>query len=150
MRISFAALLAWVLPTGVLAGGAGLWPTWDLAGRGGVLAQAWAGAIVLAAVLASASVVMHFATSGPASAAFAFLAAGLIRLGVCVGLALLARWAAGLPAGPLFVWIGVFYAAMFGAEATWLARALGRDAALVSLGRIQRPCKERWDRHRIR
>jgi len=148
MRISFAASLVWVVLAGVLVGLLGAFPTWHLAGRDGLAAELWAGGIVLVAVVLSAAVVVCAAWRGPATAAAAFPASGLIRLGV--GLALgcaAARWA-GVDAAAFFVWPAVFYLAMLGAESFWLARALNRDADDVARGRLRCPGREPPDARR--
>jgi hypothetical protein len=150
MRLSFAALLGWVLPAGLLVGGAGAWPTWHLAGLDGLLAELWAAAIVLMAIMASAAVVIGFAAGGPRRATFAFLAAGMLRLVFSAAAGVAVATAAGVSARALFAWLGAFYVAMFAGEAAWMSRALQADARRLSLGEIRRRPTDAWQRYRIR
>jgi hypothetical protein len=150
MEISFAAMLAWVVPFGLAAGLIGAAPTYLAGGADALRAELAAGAIVMAAVALSGMIVTASAWSGPAKASMAFLASGLLRLGVSVALGLLVQRWLGVPAAALFVWLGVFYLAMFLAESLWLTRALRRDADRLSLGEVKRPNRHLWNRHRIR
>lgn len=150
MEISLAALLGWVVPFGLAAGLIGAVPTYLAGGTDALLSELAAGAIVLTAVAFSGMIVTTSAWSGPAKASMAFLASGLVRLGASVLLGLLVQGWLGVPAAALFVWLGVFYLAMFLAEGVWLVRALRRDADRLSLGEIHRPNRHLWNRHRIR
>ena len=150
MRISFAALLGWIVPIGLAAGLAGAWPTWKLAGTDGLLAEAWAAAIVLAALLGSAAIVVGFAVGGPRKATFAFLIASLLRLAFSAAAGLAVAIELPVPATVFFSWLGLFYVVMFAGEATWMSRALRADARRLSLGEIRRPRGYAWQRYRIR
>ncbi len=150
MRISLAGLLWRLLPAGLVLGLAGAWPTWHLAGAGGVLSLLCAGGLVLAAVLFSGLLVVALAAGGPSRAALGFVASGLVRLLLCVGIGLAVIHALPVCAMTFFIWLGIYYLAMFLAESAWLSRALHRDAERVSLGEIRRPCRAVRDRYRIR
>lgn len=139
MPISLGEMLWWVLPVAAVLWGAGAWPMWHWAGRGGLVAHSAAGGVVVAVMLISASVVKYFAGNGPGRVAFAFMAAGLARIVICVGFTLAIRAAFSLPAGALFVSLAAFYMATLLAEGIWLGRALNRDAALAALGRGRAP-----------
>ena len=139
MEISFLAMLGWVLPAGVVAGGIGAYPTWRVGGAPAVTAMLTAGGIVLAVKAACAVFVIRKAAGGAARAAFAFVVAGMARAVLCLVLAGVAWSVLALPPKPLFVWVGVFYLAMLAGEGVWMARALQRDAFLLALGRKRRP-----------
>jgi len=138
MPIRFISLVRWVVPMGLLVGLAGAYPTWRLGGRDALLAEAWAGGIVLSAVLLSALLVAFSATAGPSYATLAFVMSGLGRMIWSVALGMLVVWKGGLPATPLFVWLAGFYFAMLPAEGAWLARALRRCSAEPTLEEVLR------------
>lgn len=139
MRLSFWAILGWVGLIGVLAGAIGAWPTWHLAGREGLVAEVLAGAIVLPIMLASAVIVWGVGSHGPALAAAAFLAAGVVRLTAVVATSLILYRFVRPHAVAFLIWVGLLYLVTVIGEGVWLARALKRDAFLVALGRVDRP-----------
>jgi hypothetical protein len=141
MRISFAALIGWVVGVGVLVWGLGAYPTYRLAGGVGLEAESAAAVTVMVVMIVSAGVVRINADLGPARAAMAFLYSCAVRILACVGLTV-GLWALlDLPIRILFVWTSIFYVSMLTVEGTWLARALGRDAYLEALGEIRTPTK---------
>ena len=117
VRISLAAMAAWVLPTGLIVAVAGAYPTWVLAGADGLKAQAWAGAIVLATLVGNAVVMWRSAARGIRTIALRFLGGAMVRLAVMGVLSAAAAWLVGLRAVPLLAWLAIFYATMFAAEA---------------------------------
>ena len=139
MRISFGALLGWVLPAGALVGAAGAYPTWCLGGRGALEAMLWAGGIVFGVVLLSAVAVIGSAPAGAGRATLAFVAAGLGRLVLAPALGAWVVWEFRVPPGAMFVWLATFYVVLLMAESAWLSRALRRDAHRVSPGGVRRP-----------
>ena len=139
MRISFAALFAWLIPASLVVGALGAYPTWRVSGTPGLLAQLAAGAVVLVVMAASARFICHAASHGPRRAAQSFVAGFLVRVAACAALsAAVGHWLADLPQQTLLVWTGLFYLVMVLAEAIWLARAMQRDAHRVYLGEIRR------------
>ena len=139
MQISLRMMLCWVLPVAGVLWCIGAWPMWHWAGPGGLVAHTLAAGVVLAVMFASAAVVKFFAGIGPGRAAFAFMAASLVRIVLCVGITI-ALWAAfELPTGVLCVSTPAFYLTTLMAEGFWLSRALNRDAAMVALGRARSP-----------
>ena len=79
-----------------------------------------------------------------------FLAAIPLRVAVCciAGMLLVSKYP--ICAETFFVWLGLFYLATMLKESAWLSAALNRDADRVSLGELRRPCRQIWERHRIR
>ena len=138
MRMSFAAIVGWVLAAGVVAGGIGAYPTWKLSGPEGLTAMLAAGGLVLAGMLVSAAVITRAARSGPGRAAFAFIVCSAFRaiISVLAGGVICAL--TSLPPRVLLTWLAMFYLAMLAAEAACLVKALRRDAMLVALGEIRR------------
>ena len=129
MPISFAAAGAWIA---AMAGGVwaiGAFPTWLLAGRAGLAAQAVAGGIVMVVMTAGAALVVVFARGGISRAVSGFMAMGVVRMGVCLGGTGLAIYTSTLPRAVLLVWTGVFYLAMISGEGLWLSRAVRRAGA---------------------
>ena len=150
MRMSMPALiwgLAWL---GAFVGLAGAWPTWCLRGGDGLVAQCLAGAVAAAVALASGLTLRRIARAGPAMATLGFLAGIPVRMAACcvAGLLLVTKYA--ICVETFFIWLGLFYLATMLKESAWLSAALSRDAQLVSLGELRRPCRQLWDRHRIR
>ena len=130
MQISLPAMLRWVLPAAAVLWVIGAWPMWHWAGGGGLVAHTAAACIVLGVMLASAVIVTLCAEVGPASAAFAFIAASLVRIALCVGITI-AIWSAfSLPAGVLCFSTLASYLTTLLAETIWLSRALNRNAML--------------------
>ena len=150
MHIRFSALLWGVAWLGVLLGLAGAWPTWRLKGAGGLWAQFCAGVVAIAVAVASGLLMRRLARAGPAIVAFGFMAAMPIRVAACciAGMVLVTNYP--ICAETFFTWLGVFYLAMMLRESAWVSAAFQRDADRVSLGEIRRPCRQIWDRHRIR
>jgi len=150
MQMSMAALvwgLAWL---GGLVGLAGVWPTWHLRGPEGLVAQACAGTLAAAVAVASGLLMRTIAKAGPAVTALGFMATIPVRAAVCclAGMLMVAKYP--ICAEAFFVWLGLFYLATMLKESVWLSAALNRDADRVSLGELCRPCRQVWDRHRIR
>lgn len=139
MQISLVKMLWWVLPAAAVLWGAGAWPMWHWARARGLAAHSAGGGVVVAAMLVSGAVVKLSARGGPTRAAFAFMAAGLVRIVVCAGIIVALKAALDLPTGVLCVSTPAFYLATLIAEGVWLSRALSRDAAMVAIGRIRRP-----------
>jgi len=139
MQISLLTMFGIVVPTAVALWAVGAWPAWRWAGTDGLIAHTAAGGIVLTVMVASAAAVRFFADMGPAKAAFAFMAAGMVRIMLCLGITLGAWAVFGLPVGVLCISTPLFYAATLLAEGLWLGRALNRDAHLVAMGEIRTP-----------
>ena len=90
-------------------------------------------------MVASAAAVRLFADRGPAKAAFAFMAASVVRIMLCLGITM-GVWAVfDLSLGVLCVSTPSFYFATLIAEGLWLGHALNRDAHRVALGEIRGP-----------
>jgi len=150
MQISIAALvwhLAWVSALVALVG---VWPTWHLRGHEGLLAQVCAGGLAAGVAVASGLLMTAIARRGPAVVALGFMVAIPFRIAVCcvAGMLLVSKYRICVPT--FFVWLGLFYLATMLREGAWLSVALNRDADRVSLGELRRPCRQIWDRHRIR
>jgi hypothetical protein len=124
VRLSFWAMLGWVWMIGLLTGAVGLWPTWRLAGRGGLEGELLAGAVVLPIMLASALVVLRLARRGPAVVAAVFVIGGAVRLAVVLAAALILGHVFRLHAVAFLLWIALFYLTTILGEGFWLARAL--------------------------
>jgi hypothetical protein len=129
IRISFRAMLCYVLPAGALTGAIGAYPTWVAGGARALWAELSAGAIVLGVMTGSAVVIVRSAARGPGKVAMAFLTASLIRVVACLGLAGGAWAVFHLPPLTLCLWLIVFYLVVLAAEVVWLARALRRGMA---------------------
>ncbi len=137
MEISLPAMLGFVLPVTIVLWALGSWPAWRWAGADGLAAHTAAGCIVLGVMVASAALVRLFAAMGPGKAAFAFVAASLVRIMSCVGITI-AVWALfDMPAGVLCLSMPTFYFALLLAEGIWLSKALNRNAMLVAAGKVR-------------
>jgi hypothetical protein len=123
---------------GLLVWAVGAYPTYYLAGTPGLVAQAVASLVVLVATGSSVLLIARLATRGPKVAALGMMLSGFARLILMVVAAVLVRWLFDLNAVVFLIWMGLFYAAMFGGEVIWLTRALGHDNFLVALGDINR------------
>jgi hypothetical protein len=134
MRMSFKALLGWLVAAGLAVALAGAWPTWHAAGWDGLWGLLLAAGIVLAATVFSASLVSYSAIGGPQKAALAFVGAGLGRMVVGLALGAAAAWKYRPSAAAILTWLAVFYAAMLPAECAWLLRALRRHSRRHSVG----------------
>ncbi|MDP6633511.1 MAG: hypothetical protein QGG42_01265 [Phycisphaerae bacterium] len=146
MRISTAAAFTWIILLGLAAWVVGLYPTYLLAGKSGLVAQAVASVVVLLATGASALVIARLAVRGPKVAAMGMLLSGFARLILIVAALLVVRRSFELPLLVLLLWTGVFYVVMFGGEVIWLTRAISYDNFLVALGDINRDEDTRLDR----
>ena len=138
MRASSAAALAWIIMLGLAAWAVGVYPTYRLAGKTGLVTQSVAGVVVLLATGTSAVIIAKLAARGPTVAAMGLMLSGFARLILVVGATFAVRWLFDLPLLVLLLWMGLFYVAMLGGEVIWLARALSHDAFLVALGDINR------------
>ena len=138
LRISFPALLGWVLPLGLLVGGVGIYPTLRIAGTSGLHAELAAGLVVLSVMLANGAWTVWTARKGPREVAFAFMLSGVVRVFVCLLVGVVVWQLVPLPLRCYAVWLGIFYLTMLLGEGVWMARALKRDALLVALGKIER------------
>ena len=139
LEVSFPAMLCWIAATGVLTWLAGAWPTWRLAGTGGLATQGIAAGLVLAVMAGNAAAVKHYAALGPRKTAFAFMFLGILRIVVCMVLATVVWAVSALPTLLWFAWVWLFYVVMLLAEGFCLGRALKRDAFLVALGERRSP-----------
>lgn len=150
MQISLVDLIWGLVWLGGLFALAGAWPTWRLRGADGLVALGCAGVLAAAIAVASGLLMRAVAKAGPAAATLGFLATIPFRLALCsvAGVLMVTRFS--ICAQTFFVWLGLFYLATMLKESAWLYRALNRDADLVSLGELRRPCRQVWDRHRIR
>ncbi|MCP4375542.1 MAG: hypothetical protein GY794_05125 [bacterium] len=138
MRVSSFAALAWIVMLGMTAWVIGVYPTYHLAGKDGLVAQAVASVVVLIVTWGSAVVITKFASRGPKAAAMALLLSGFAKMILVVVAVLMLRMMFDLPLIALMIWMGLFYVAMLAGELIWLSRALSRDAFLVALGDITR------------
>jgi len=138
MRLSFWAMMAWVVFVPLVVGAAAAWPTHRLCGAEGLRAQAAAAAIVMPVMLVSALLVVLVAPYGPAAAAAAFMAVGAVRAMIVLfaGIIVWRFW--HLSGMVLGIWVGLFYLVTLVCGAFWLAHALQQDAFLVALGKINR------------
>jgi asparagine N-glycosylation enzyme membrane subunit Stt3 len=134
MQISFAALGGWVLVGLAAAYAAGLWPTWAWAGDPGLRAAMLSGITIAPLMLASGLLTMLAATRGPAWAAFAFTSLSVLRMILCMLIALVMVYATDLPMLLVVVWMVGLYLAALAGEGIWICRALNRDAYRHALG----------------
>ena len=141
MQISLLTMFGFVLPTALALWGVGAWPAWRWAGSDGLVAHTAAGGIVLTVMVASAAAVRVFAARGPAKAAFAFIAAGMVRIMLCLVITAGALPLFALPLSVLCISTPLFYIATLIAEGLWLGRALNHDAHRVALGEIRSPAR---------
>lgn len=138
MELRFASALVWIVPTWLVAGAAGAWPTWRLGGRDAINCMLLAGGITLATTLIGALCVVRSARLGPARAAMTFLAFGLILGVVSLGAATGAAVIIGASLRVTLVWTAIFYTPMLVAQSLWLYRGLRRDAFRAALGEVER------------
>jgi hypothetical protein len=124
VRLSFWAMLGWVWMIGLLIGAAGVWPTWQVAGRRGLEGELLAVAVVLSTMLASALVVLRLARRGPAVVAAVFVIGGAVRLAVVLTAALILGHVLRPHAVAFLLWVAVFYLVTILGEGFWLARAM--------------------------
>lgn len=123
-------LAAFVVVVTAIVAGLGIYPTWRWFGREGLVCLGAAAACVLASMAASAAVALTAARKrGALGAAQVFLGTGLLRLGLCVGLAVLAVKVLDLHALPILVWVGLLYLPALAAESWWLAAGLKKVEA---------------------
>jgi hypothetical protein len=139
MRISLAALTGWVWLSEALLAAGGLWPSWKFAGRAGLEAAGVAYLTVLPLMLGSGLVTIFAAGKGPAWAAFTFASSGILRMILCVILAVVVLHLAALQPLLVAVWMLAVYLAGLAGEGIWLCRALQRDAHLAALGELEAP-----------
>lgn len=147
MRTSIVAAFAWIIMLGLAAWVVGLYPTYRLAGKSGLAAQAVANVVVLIATGGSVMIIARLAARGPKVAAMGMLLSGFARLILIVGAIFAVRWLFVLPLPTLLIWTGLFYVVMFGGELIWLTKALSHDNFLVALGDISR---ENWPARSVR
>ncbi|MCE5276661.1 MAG: hypothetical protein ABFD92_14585 [Planctomycetaceae bacterium] len=121
-----AALLRWVVSPVVSVGAVGAYPTWLLGGASALEAEGVAGAIVLAAMLASGLVISVLLRASLATAMMGVLALGMARMIVCLLAAIAAYWWTELPLRSLALWMGGFYGVALAGETTWLYRTMKR------------------------
>ena len=134
MRLTLASMLSVTVPTALVVGGAGAYPTWMLAGWQGLWAQAAAAAIVLAVLIASDLVVIHASGKDLSRAYYLFLMFKALRPLVCVGMAA-GAWAVWhLPAKALATWILAFYLSTYAVEAVWMLKVRRGPLAAESAG----------------
>jgi hypothetical protein len=138
MQISFAALGGWVLVGLVAAYAAGLWPTWAWAGDPGLRAALLAGITITPLMLVSGLLTMLAATKGPAWAAFAFTSLSVLRMILCMIVAIVVVYATDLPMLLVVVWMVGLYLAGLAGEGIWICRALNRDAYRHALGEFDK------------
>jgi hypothetical protein len=138
MRASSSAALAWIVMLGMTAWAIGAYPTYHLAGKGGLAAQAVASVVVLLVTWTSAVIIAKFASRGPKAAAMALLLSGFAKMILIVATVFTLKTSFNLPFLALMIWMGLFYVVMLGGELIWLSRALSHDAFLVALGDITR------------
>ena len=104
MRASRLEAFAWIIMLGLFVWVVGLFPTWRLAGKVGLAAQAIAAVIVMIATCTSAMIIIKLARSGPRVAAIGMLLSGFVRLILVVGAIFLVRWLLELPLITLLIW----------------------------------------------
>jgi len=138
VRIALMALVGWVIAGGVAVAAIGTYPTWRLAGAGGLAAELAAGLIVLGVKLASAWVLTRQAGGGPGRVAFVYVVLVAARVMAVLLLAVGACRLWGLPPRALLIWTAAFYLATLATDSIYLARALQKDAFRVALGEIDR------------
>lgn len=134
MRIRFGALAVWVLITEALVGLVGLWPAWKLAGPHWIDAGILAGVTVVPLLLGSGLLTLWAARKGPAWAAFTFVSAGVLRMILCMILALVLLHSFVIEPFALVVCMLGAYLAGLAGEGIWLCRALNLDAHRSALG----------------
>ena len=138
MRASRIEAFAWIIMLGLAAWVMGMYPTWRLAGKSGLVAQAVANVVVFIATGSSVMMITRLAARGPKVAAMGMLLSGFARLILIVGATFAVRWLFDLHVFVFTIWTGLFYVVMFGGEVIWLSRALSHDNFLVALGDINR------------
>lgn len=134
MRIRFGALAAWVLLSEALLAMMGLWPAWKLGGSQWLDAATLAGVTVLPLLLGSGLLTLLAAKKGPAWAAFTFVSAGVLRMIICMILALVLLHSFPIDPFVLVVCMLGAYLAGLAGEGIWLCRALNLDAHRAALG----------------
>lgn len=125
LQLKLFAALAWTVPGILLFGLAGAYSTWRAAGEQGLRAEAVTGAITVAVMLANALFIVWYSRGrSAAKTALIFMASGMVRGLICIGLVLAAYAYLGLPIWPLVIWAVVFYMIGLAGEAAWMSRAL--------------------------
>ena len=127
--MSFRALAGRLIAAGAVLWAAGAYPTWHLAGGGGLAAQTAAGAAILAVMAANAALIARYGRSDAARLAKIFLISGLARVPLSVALVVGLAAALELPDAALLIWAAVFYLGLIVTEGVWLARVLLRPKA---------------------
>ncbi len=124
IRLSFVALLGWLISFGLVAGGIGLYPAIHYFGTDGILAGIVSYLAVLAVMLASSGLVIHRASQGSVQAVMAFAVLSSVRVILCVGLLAGISMIVKLPPVAIIVCAAVLYLAMLAGECIWLIRGL--------------------------
>ena len=120
LPISLGPLLAWTVAPALLLGAAGAYPTWRLAGTGGLVGLTAAACAVVAAMTGGAVVVVRRASGGLAKAVIAFLWAALVRIGTCLVLGLAAAFLLPLSPPAMLIWLAALYVVSLAGESVWL------------------------------
>lgn len=133
MMLTLRALLTWVLPAALLVALAGAYPAFKDGGPQGLACELSAAAIVLAVMLAGGALIVRTARrDGLAKASLTHVWMGIARPFACLVLAGGAWKGLDLPPRPLALWLVIFYVAVFGAELTWMLRALRQSAGSLT------------------
>jgi len=138
MKACRAEALAWIITLGVAAWAIGAYPTWLLAGWGGLLAQGLAGGVVLLTTALSTMMIADLAARDPAQAAVGLAGFGAIRVMLAIS-AFVAGWKyLGLPPTPLLLWIVLFYVSALTGQIVWSVMALRPDPHVAAPGKTNR------------
>lgn len=130
MEISVGALIRWVLPLPGFLAIAGVYPTWLVAGAGGIYALICAFVIVIGIMILNGLLIAKAARKGQPNASMTFIASSWLRIFACPLLGVLVWWIFRISPVSLGVWMTIFYLITLGLEIVWMIRAMRKHNKL--------------------
>jgi len=104
----------------------GAWPTWRLAGSGGVTAMFVGSAITLVGGLVGSCVNAFGMAQRPEMAGYTTMAAASARFVLTLAAALVLTLCTDMPEKPLLLWVVISYLAVLAGETASLVRLIGK------------------------
>lgn len=127
-KAPLAPLVGWLVLPALAVAAVGGWPTWRFLGREGLAAMGMGAVSAFAGMFLSNALVVWRGGLRIEQLAARLAGATLIRLSICLAVAVCAWYTFALPTNALFLWTGAFYMVMLVGESLWLARTLRRTS----------------------
>jgi hypothetical protein len=131
-RMTIGTGLRWTVLSALALAGAGSYPTYLLAGRGGLLAELSAGVIVVGVAFGALALIVRQAKFGVASMIGTYKFASMAKVLACAILAIVAKFVFDLQARPLLLWTAGFYVCVLACQSIWLVKSLKGFAPATS------------------